>query len=99
MTIEVLCLASVSNLKALVVLSDCLIFGLESLERLLMLLMSVCPAQVPVLSVWQPDWHAVPHQRSVRSAPAAALPGHGGAPGGRPLVGKKTYKMTNFISP
>lgn len=57
--------------------------------------MSVCPVQVPLLSVWQPDWHAVPDQRSVRSAPAATLPGHGGAPGGRPLMGEKTYEMEN----
>lgn len=48
--------------------------------------------QVPVLSVWQPDWHAVPDQRSVRPAPAAPLPGHGGTPGGRPLMGKNAYK-------
>lgn len=49
---------------------------------------SVCPLQVPILSVWQPDRHAVPDQRSVRSAAAASLHGHVGTPGGRPSMGK-----------
>lgn len=46
------------------------------------------PVQVPVLSVWQPDRHAVPDQRSVRSAPAASFHGHGGTPRWRPSMGK-----------
>ena len=48
----------------------------------------VCPLQVPVLSVWQPDRYAVSDQRSVRPAPAASLHGHGGTPGRRPSMGK-----------
>ncbi|KAM9317559.1 large neutral amino acids transporter small subunit 4-like isoform 2-T2 [Pholidichthys leucotaenia] len=44
---------------------------------------------VPVLSVWQPDRHAVSDQCSVRPAAAASLPGHGGTTGGRPPMGER----------
>uniref|UniRef100_A0A673X961 Large neutral amino acids transporter small subunit 4 n=1 Tax=Salmo trutta TaxID=8032 RepID=A0A673X961_SALTR len=47
------------------------------------------PLQVPVVSVWQSDRHAVPHQRPVCPAAAAPLHGHDGPPEGRPPMGQR----------
>lgn len=57
---------------------------------------SVCPLQVPILSVWQPDRHAVPDQRSVCSAAATSLHGYGGTPQWRPSLGK-THTQTRAL--
>lgn len=58
--------------------------------------------QVSLLTVWQPDRYAVPGQRRVRVAAAAALLSHDGTSGGRPLLGtslklKKKKSLKNDL--
>nr|XP_042708549.1 large neutral amino acids transporter small subunit 3 isoform X3 [Chrysemys picta bellii] len=55
------------------------------------------PLQVPVQSLRHSNWPAVADQRHLCSAATAALHGHGGAPGRRPLLGQ--FWPPDLLSP